>query len=150
MDQTQKLLNEIIENARMGASSCEQLIKKTENPEMRRELQQEQQVYEGAIRDAEKMIYASGVKPGATPISQRMSAWMGMEINTMMDKSAAHIAEMTIQGATMGIISLTKARNAYADADPQAQGIAAALIEKQQEAIDRLKTHLTETVKSGS
>ena len=145
MDQTQKLLNEIIENARMGADACAQLVKKTEDSGMRDELRQEEQVYEGAIRDAEKMMSATGAKPGATPIPQRMGAWMGMEINTMMDRSASHIAEMTIQGATMGIISLTKARNAYADADPQAQGIAAALIEKQQQTVDRLKSYLTET-----
>ena len=145
MDQTQKLLNEIIDNARMGANSCAQLIKKTEDIQMREELRQEQQIYEGAILDAEKLLSATGAKPIPTPIPQRMGAWMGMEINTLMDKSASHIAEMTIQGATMGVISLTKARNAYPDADPQAHGIAAALIEKQQEAIDRLKSYLTET-----
>ena len=145
MDQTQKLLNEIIENARMGADSCARLIKKTEDIKMRGELQQEQQVYEGAVREAEKKMYASGGRPGATPITDRMGAWMGMEINTLTDRSSSHIAEMTIQGATMGIISLTKARNAYPEADAEAQGIAAGLIEKQQEAVDRLKSYLTET-----
>lgn len=145
MDQTQKLLNEIIENARMGADSCAKLIKKTEDVQIREELRQEQQVYEGAIREAEEKLYASGSRPGTTPVTDRIGAWMGMEMNTLMDRSASHIAEMTIQGATMGIISLTKARNAFIEADAQAQGIAAGLIEKQQEAIDRLKSYLTET-----
>ena len=143
MNQTQKLLGEIVENARMGASACEQLAKKAKDIDIKNELMQQQQVYEGAILDAEKRLYEIGARPGTTPITQRMGAWIGMEINTLTDVSAAHLAEMTIQGATMGIISLTKARSACPDADAQAQGVAAALIEKQQEGIDRLKSYLT-------
>ena len=144
MNQTQSLLNEIVENARMGADACAQLLKKTEEIALRRELQQQQSVYEGAIRDAEERLYAGGFKPIPTPMTDRMGVWMGTQMKTLTDRSPSHIAEMTIQGASMGIIDLTKARNSYPDADSQAQGIAAALIEKQQQGIDRMKQYLTE------
>ena len=144
MNQTQSLLNGIVENARMGADACAQLLKKTEEIELRRELQQQQSVYEGAIRDAEERLYANGFKPVPTPVADRMGVWMGTQMKTLTDRSPSHIAEMTIQGASMGIIDLTKARNSYPDADSQAQGIAAALIEKQQQGIDRMKQYLTE------
>ena len=73
-----------------------------------------------------------------------MGLWMGMRINTIADRSASHIADIVIQGATMGVVELTKARNFNPDADAQAQGIESFLITKQQEAIDRLKRFLAE------
>ena len=146
MNQTQKLLQMIVENGRMGEDACDQLLSRTENMEMRKELMQEKQDYAAAARDAEALLYDQGVKPEPKGPMARMGLWMGMQINTAMDKSNSHIADIVIQGATMGVVELTKARNTYTDAGAEAQGIASNLITKQQEAIERLKTFLSEQV----
>lgn len=144
MDQTQKLLQMIVENGRMGESACDQLIGRTDDAELRKELMLEKQQYADAARDAEVRLTVLGARPRPKGPAARAGMWMGMQLNTMMDKSAAHIAEMVIQGATMGVVELTKARNSLAEADAEAQGIAANLITRQQEAIDRLKPFLKE------
>ena len=36
--------------------------------------------------------------------SDKIGLWMGVQMNTLMDKSPPHLAEMLIQGGTMGII----------------------------------------------
>ena len=126
MNQTRKLLETVIENARLGEYACEQLLSKTKDDEMRRELALEKQEYLSIAGDAEKRL-------------ERMGMWMGMQMNTLMDKTSTHIAEMLIEGATMGVVEITKARNSFPEADADAHGLASRMITKQQEAIDRLK-----------
>ena len=142
MDQTKKLLQMIVENGRMGEDACDQLLSRTEDMEMRKELMQEKQDYAASARDAETLLYNQGVRPEPKGPMARMGLWMGMQLNTAMDQSNSHIADIVIQGATMGVVELTKARNSCPDADAEAQGIASNLITKQQEAIERLKTFL--------
>jgi len=142
MDQTHKLLQTIVENARMGADACDQLMPKTDDMALRQELMNERQQYENACRDAEAQLMQLGAHPHPKGPMARAGMWMGMEMNTMMDKSASHIADMLIQGCTMGVVEMTKARNSLPDADAQAQGIASALVTSQQEAIERLKAFL--------
>ena len=144
MNQTQKLLQAIVENGRLGEDACDQLLSRTEDQAMRQELMQEKQDYAAAARDAEKMLFDQGVRPEPKGPMARMGLWMGMQINTAMDQSNSHIADIVIQGATMGVVAITKARNAFTEADAEAQGIASNLITKQQEAIERLKTFLSE------
>ena len=144
MDQNYGLLQAIVENGRTGADACDQLLKKTEDAKMRDELMLEKQHYEQCVRDAEKAISKMGREPHPKGMAARMGMWMGMQMNTMMDRSTPHIAEILIQGATMGVVEITKARNAYADADAQAQGIASNMITRQQDAIERLKSFLNE------
>ncbi len=136
-----------MENARTGADACDQLLSRTDDIEIRRKLMLQRQQYQEAARDAETRLYNEGVEPQPKGPMARAGMWMGMQINTMMDRSPSHIADIVIQGSTMGVVEMTKARNSYPDADAHAQGIAANFITQQQEAIDRLKTFLrTSTV----
>ena len=152
MNPTQRLLQAIAENGHTGVNACDQLLKRTADAELRGELVLERQHYFDAMRDAENLLLMQGIAPRKPGPAAQMGLWMGMQINTIADRSAAHIADIVIQGATMGVVELTKARNSNPDADAQAQGIASFLITKQQEAIDRLKRFLAEkqTVKQGS
>ena len=142
MDQTYKLLQCIVENARTGADACDQLLKKTDDEKMRDELMQEKMQYEQYAKDAEKAISDMGHHPHPKGMAARCGMWMGMQMNTMIDKTSTHIAEMLIEGATMGVVEITKAKNTFTEADANAQGIASDMIVKQQEAIERLKGFL--------
>lgn len=146
MDQTRSLLQTIVENGRMGAEACGELLQKTEDAALREELMREREFYESAVRDAEAQLQARGVKPHPKGAMARMGMWMGMQFNTMTDTSASHIAEITIQGADMGVVELVKARNSNPDASAEAQGIASSLVANQQEAIERLKAFLRQKV----
>ena len=142
MEQTEKLLQSIVENARMGIYACEQLLKKAGDDEILREINLEKQHYSNIARRGEQLMYENGAEPKPEGMMQRMGMWMGMQMNTISDRSAAHIADMLIQGATMGIVEMTKARNSNPDASSQARQIAADFITFQQEAVDRLKSFL--------
>ena len=73
----------------------------------------------------------------------RAGMWAGLEMETLADRSDAHIAEIVIQGATMGVIEMTKALNSYDGADAGARDLASRFVVQQNETIDRQKVFLT-------
>lgn len=142
MDDTQKLLQSVVENARTGLDACEQLIAKTKEPGIRDQLMTQRAKYQNFAQDAERALYAAGGQPHAKNPMGRMGMWMGIQMNTLTDDSASHIAEIAIQGATMGVIEMSRDRAALAEASAEAQGMASGFIVSQQENIEALKAFL--------
>ena len=142
MNETVQLLQDVVRNARTGLDAVEQLMKKTEGEGMRGELAREREEYLAAARDGERALEDAGGQAEPTGAMAKAGMWLGLETETLMDRSDAHIAEIVIQGATMGVIEMTKALNNYGDADPRARGIASDFVVRQNEAIDRQKGFL--------
>lgn len=146
MNETIRLLRDVARNARTGEAAIDQLMEKAESAEMRGELDRERDQYRAAARDAESALAAAGSQAEPVGLAQRAGMWAGTQLNTLTDRSNAHIAEMVIQGATMGIIEMTKARNTCPDADDAAAGLASRFIVEQNDIIDRQKGYLREKV----
>lgn len=144
MNQTENLLQTIIENARMGQDACDQLLARAQDEAVRQELMNQKQQYAAAAQAAEQKLTSMGVYPQPKGPMARMGLWMGVQMNTMADRTAAHIADITIQGCNMGVLELTKALNSLPEADSEAQGIAQGLMTVQQEAIEKLKPFLVQ------
>lgn len=141
MDHNQKLLQSVVENARTGLDACEQLVKIVSDAGMRDELMTERAEYHAFIQNAERELFASGGQPHAKSPLSRVGMWMGIRMDTVTDHSSSHIAEMLIEGATMGVVEMTKDRAEFADASPEALKLADDFIARQQAAIDRLKAN---------
>ena len=142
MNETIQLLQDVVRNARSGETAAEQLLDKVQDPQMRGELSVERERYREAAREAEQALERSGGKPEPVGLMAKAGMWLGTQMNTLTDTSNAHIAEMVIQGATMGVIEMTKAKNSYPDADGDVAGIASRFIVMQNDIIDRQKTYL--------
>jgi translation initiation factor 2B subunit (eIF-2B alpha/beta/delta family) len=74
----------------------------------------------------------------------RLSARMGVALNTMIDSTTSHIAEMMIQGSNMGITDMTKLLNdhtAHGTAKKAAE-LAREVIAFEEENLERLKKYL--------
>lgn len=142
MNPTQKLLQSIVENARVGLDGCEQLIRRADDAAIRDELMTQRGQYQFFVQNAERALFAAGARPHARSCISRMGMWMGIQKDTLTDVSPAHIAEMLIQGATMGVIEMTRDRAELADADEEALQLADDFIASQQAAIDRCKQQL--------
>lgn len=55
-----------------------------------------------------------------------------INLNTLTDKSTSHIAEMIIQGATMGVIDITKRIKEYSEVDEEILELANDLLKFEQ------------------
>jgi hypothetical protein len=74
----------------------------------------------------------------------KMGVKMGVMMNTMMDNTSSHIADMMIQGATMGITDTTKLvrENENSSCSEEAIALAKKIIKYEEESIERLKEFL--------
>ncbi len=112
MDKNEVLLQEIYKNTTMGGDSIIDLMDKTSNSEMRAEMTRELERYREYSSRAANLLAERGLKPEAPGIMAKAGSKMGMAFNTMLDTTTSHIAEMMINGATMGIINIEKQLNA--------------------------------------
>ncbi|MGN1047780.1 MAG: hypothetical protein ACI4QZ_04150 [Eubacteriales bacterium] len=108
MEKTPEMLCYIFKNVKMGSDAIVTLMPKVENNEFRGALTKQLSGYERFASEAEKQLTPMGIEPKEEPMMKKMSSKMGIAMNTMTDSSVGHMAEMLIQGSTMGIIDMTK------------------------------------------
>ena len=142
MNQTKNLLDCVAENARTSAQATEQLLKRTEDEKMQQELTFQRDQYARIQKDAEQHLDNIGEKPHYKGPLAKAGMWAGIAMNTATDRTNAHLADIMIQGVTMGIIEATRARNENPDAAAEAHGIASSFITAQQDSIERMKQFL--------
>ena len=141
MNETVQLLQDVVRNARTGRDAVEQLMNKTDGA-MKEELSKERERYVDTQRAGEQALLDAGGRAEPSGPMARAGMWMGIQMETLADRSDAHIAEIVIQGATMGVIEMTKALNTYDAADPAARGLASRFVVQQNETIERQKGFL--------
>ncbi len=143
MNETVQLLQDVVRNARTGQDAVEHLLQKTEAGDMRDELIREKEDYAVTRRQSEQALVNAGGRAEPVGPLAKAGMWAGLEMETLADRSNAHIAEIVIQGATMGVIEMTKALNSYEGADGSARDLAGRFVAQQNETIDRQKLFLT-------
>ena len=143
MNETVQLLQDVVRNARTGQDAVEHLMQKTEAGAMRDELIREKEDYAVTRHQSEQALINAGGKAEPVGPLAKAGMWAGLEMETLADRSNAHIAEIVIQGATMGVIEMTKALNQYGGADVGARDLASRFVAQQNETIDRQKGFLS-------
>ena len=68
--------------------------------------------------------------------------WGAIQMETLADASSEHIAEMMINGSTMGVVEMTKQLHRLPEASSGARHLAEDFLSGEQRHIDRMKEHL--------
>lgn len=141
---TREFLDQLYKNVKMGAESIIDLMPKVGDDRMREEMTAELERYEKFSKDIGELLYEQGVKPQEESFMTKAMTKMGIAINTMMDTSTSHIAEMMIKGATMGVTDTTKLIREYENTPCSEDSLALArqTIRYEEESIERLKKFL--------
>lgn len=111
MDKNETLLNELYKNTTMGADSIVNLMDKAQDSDMRTEMTRELGRYREYAKRASDLLAERGLKAEEPSMMAKAGSKIGMAFNTMLDTTTSHIAEMMINGATMGIINIEKQLN---------------------------------------
>ena len=126
-EKTINLLNEVSQTAEMGKNTVRRLLNVTKDAQMLNHLRRELATFEDVSRRAHAMLATGGQLPKEQSPVAKLSAQVGIGMKTMMDKSTENLAEMLIEGNTMGVTQITKALNdapgAKAGAVALAQGL---------------------------
>ena len=139
LDKNEELLNEVYKNTKMGGDSIIDLLDKVSDNGLRAEMTDELSVYRRYAKEASEKLSERGLKPKELPMTAKMGAKMGMVMNTMLDTTTSHLAEMMINGATMGIIDLEKKLN---DGGGEAERLARDVLRYEKETVERLGQYL--------
>ena len=143
MNESIELLRDIVRTARDGDAGIRLVMEKTEDTALREALFTQQEQYQAVERDASKKLLHMGNRAEPEGMMNRVGMWMGMQMQTLTDKSTSHLADLLIQGSTMGVTSLTRSRGVHTEADPETVALCDRLIALQQDGIERAKNFLT-------
>ena len=112
-----QLATELYKNINMGSEASLHLLPKVKNTELKTLMTAAMCYYEKAAGKAEKFIKEHGNKPEEESMMTRMASRAGIAMNTLMDDSTSHIAQMIVKGSTMGVTEATKLLHQYEGRD---------------------------------
>ena len=141
-EQDGELLNDVCRSAEMGRDSIMHVIKLTDDPQFRRSLETQLSEYQKVYDSADTMLQERGRRPEEAPAMSKMMSYVMSSMKTLNDNSPSCIAEMMIQGSTMGVTKMTKRINEYQGHDERVRDVANKLLHTEQVNIEEMKKFL--------
>ena len=114
-----ELLNFIYQNSQMGVDTIRQLIGVVEDKDLKEHLKTQFQGYEEFHQAAKELLNEHGYDEKGLGIMEKARTYFMINLQTMTDPSASHIASMLITGSSMGIVEAIQKYRQYEDADPK-------------------------------
>lgn len=137
-----KVLKELHTGAEMGIKAISYVSEKVENDEFKRELSTQYNQYEDILNKVTDLYNEYGEVPVNNNLKNDMMTWMGIQMNTINDKSNSKISEMLIQGTVMGIIEGRKLLNHNPNVDPNIKQTLNEFVQLQENSVTKLKEYL--------
>ncbi len=138
----QALLEEIYQNARTGIYAIETMMPRVDDGGIRLVLEGQRQKMADISHNAREMARLRGLDLPDAPARDKMGIWAGTRMNTLLNSTPSHLADMVIQGDTMGITKMVGVLNDAQDADVDIVGLGTQLVNTQRRAIECLKNFL--------
>ena len=141
---TVSLLKAVYKNVKMATESLIDLMPRVKDEKLKSEMTVELSTYEAFASRAAKLLNEVGGKPEEEGVFTKLSVKMGTAMNAMRDHTSSHLAEMIIEGATMGVNDMYKqireAENT--DASESALRLARDVCAYEEKTIEDLKAYL--------
>jgi len=136
------LLEKTYQNASIGITAIEAVIDKASSKELSEDLHIQLKDYQELLDKSKEQLLKNGAKVKDKSLYDKTMMKGNVKMNTMINSSDSHIADMVIKGSTMGITQMTKLLNASKNADGESTQIASDFIKKEQKNIDVMKNYL--------
>ena len=88
----------------MGVNALSYVSEKVQDDNFKRELSTQYNQYEDILSRVTDLYNNYGEVPANFNFKDDMMTWMGIQMNTVNDKTPSKLSELLIQGNTMGII----------------------------------------------
>ena len=116
MDGNTELLNFVYQNSQMGVITIKQLLEIAEDADFRKQIQSQMEEYQKINSKAKEMLEENGCDEKGLGTLEKVRTYLMIDVQTLMDKSTSHLAEMMLIGSTMGIVNSTRNLRKYKDA----------------------------------
>lgn len=137
-----EMLNYIRQNVEMGIHGITHIIDKVSDEKLKAALEQQCKEYGKIYGAADKSIRQLGHQPVHIDKMAKIGSDMSTMFKTMADGSDSKIAEMMIQGNTMGAIKIMRKLGCYDGGNSDVRKLADKLLDTEQNNIDQMKQFL--------
>ena len=139
-----EIIAKLYKNVKMGADSITKLLPKVTDGEFKTKLTDQLKGYEEYASKAKALLCNRGEPAREENPMTKFWSGVGIAMNTMIDASSSHIAEMMIEGSTMGITDTTRIINEYENKPEcdEAVGLARDIVKFEQKNIEIMKSFL--------
>ena len=142
MNGNQELLSYIHKNAQMGVRTLEHLLTMVEEDKLTRQLRAQREGYQKFERLAQERMKQLGEEGASIGATDKVKSYLMIEMETLTDKSSAHIAEMLITGSNMGILDASKRIRQYPKAEGDIVKLVKGLSAFEEDNVQKLKAFL--------
>ncbi len=145
MKDRNELLEYIYQTVDMGKNSLTTLLNALEDRDnkIKKTVEKQKEEYENFYKESEKLLKKNKVKPKSKGMMADMMSTMGINMNVMKDNSDSKMAEMILQGLTMGIVEMEKKIKDYEDeVDKDVLKLAKNVLKFQEKSIEEIKEYL--------
>ena len=145
MDENKELLMYIYQDTDMALSSLTILINKINNKDnkIKKDIEEVIKGYEEYLKKIKKFSKKYKFDLKKNSIMSKMGATMGINMEVMKDNSDSRIADMLIQGFTLGVLNISKRIDNYEkDVDKNVMNLAKEFKKFQQGNVELLKKYL--------
>lgn len=139
---TNELANRVYENVRMASYAIDCIIEKIENKKLAELLRKQNKYYLSMVEKIEKFASSMDFKlKDINPILKGMS-YISIKTKTIMNNDSPKLAEMLIQGTTMGVTDTLKAMSEFKSRNEKLKAMAEDIVSHEEKFIESLKTFL--------
>ncbi len=141
-DADRAVLNESYRNARMGREAINVVIGKVEDDDLALDLNRQACKFVQMEEKMQKEYQKAREMPPEENIINKTMLWGGIQMNTLLNASTEHLADLMIQGNTRGITDLMKVVKANKSVQKEYYELAQELMDFEEKNIEKLKAYL--------
>ncbi|MDD3231898.1 MAG: hypothetical protein PHO06_00895 [Clostridia bacterium] len=136
------LLDDAYKNVRMGTYAINCIIDKIESKGLEDLMHKQNKFYLEITTKLDTFAKKNNYTPKDINAMLKASSYLSINMKTLMNKDTSHIAEMLIEGTTMGITTLVKEINQSPEADQELLALSNEIVSNQEEFVESLKKFL--------
>lgn len=119
MSANKELLNDIYQNAQMGILTIPQLLEMTKNEAFTQVLNSQLKDYREISGEALQLMGKRQIEPEDIGTFAKIRTDLMTQLQTLTDSSVSHLAEMMVQGNTMGSTAIVRRIHEHPQADEE-------------------------------
>ena len=136
------LLDDSYKNVRMASFAIDCIIESIEDNNLKDLLRKQNKFYLSKVREIEDISKEYKHKLSDINMFLKGSSFASIKMKTMMDNSTSTIAQMLVEGTTMGITTSIKAKSDFKCAEDKIQNLANEIIASEEKFVESLKNFI--------
>lgn len=137
-----ELLDEAYKNVRMASFAIDCIIDKIEDKSLEDLLRKQNDCYLNYVEKIEKLSEELKHKPKDINIMLKGMSFASIKTKSMMNNETPHLAEMLVQGTTMGITDTLKAKSEFPSNNQKLNSIVDEIVNCEEKFVESLKNFL--------